>query len=100
MRTSLRHPGRARELDGAGGFYALQAAIIACHARADTAGDTDWPLISALYAELAAVPVDRLVPLPGKTRLFRVRSELHQNEHNLLMSPQPRPVTVTQHVPA
>lgn len=55
IRRGLQALGRARELDGSGGFYALQAAIIACHAQADTAGDTDWPRISALYAELAAV---------------------------------------------
>jgi len=30
--------GRAHELEGAGGFYALQAAIIACHAQAPTSG--------------------------------------------------------------
>ena len=29
------------------------AAIIACHAQARTAEETDWPRISALYAELA-----------------------------------------------
>src|ERR1700681_3377984 len=34
---------RARELGGGGGFYAVQAAIIACHAQAITAGATDWP---------------------------------------------------------
>jgi RNA polymerase sigma factor (sigma-70 family) len=50
---------RARELGGAGGFYALQAAIIACHARAMTAGETDWPRISGLYSELS-----KLVPSP------------------------------------
>jgi predicted RNA polymerase sigma factor len=47
--------GRAHELGGAGGFYALQAAIIACHAQAVTAGDTNWPRISGLYTELAAL---------------------------------------------
>ena len=46
--------GRARELGGAGGNYALQAAIVACHAGAATAGETDWSRIAALYAELAA----------------------------------------------
>jgi RNA polymerase sigma factor (sigma-70 family) len=51
--------GRARQLGGAGGFYALQAAIVACHAGAETADATDWTRISALYAELAA-----LVPSP------------------------------------
>jgi predicted RNA polymerase sigma factor len=48
-----------RQLGGAGGFYALQAAIVACHAGAETADATDWTRISALYAELAA-----LVPSP------------------------------------
>jgi RNA polymerase sigma factor (sigma-70 family) len=37
------------------GPYALQAAIAACHARARTADDTDWPQIAALYARLALV---------------------------------------------
>ena len=47
--------GRAHDLGGASGFYALQAAIVACHANAVTAGETDWPRISALYAELAGL---------------------------------------------
>lgn len=34
------------------GPYTLQAAIAACHARARTAGETDWPRIAALYAAL------------------------------------------------
>ncbi|WAX93312.1 RNA polymerase sigma factor [Aminobacter sp. NyZ550] len=41
------------------GPYTLQAAIAACHARAHTAEETDWPQIAALYAALAA-----LVPSP------------------------------------
>ncbi len=53
IRRGMQALGRARELGGAGGFYALQAAIIACHARAPTAAETDWARISALYAELA-----------------------------------------------
>ncbi len=44
---------RAEELGGAGGPYALQAAIAACHARARTADATDWPRIAALYATLS-----------------------------------------------
>ena len=36
------------------GPYALQAAIAACHARARTAEETDWPRIAALYDALAA----------------------------------------------
>ena len=41
------------------GPYQLQAAIMACHATAERATDTDWPQIALLYAELA-----RLVPTP------------------------------------
>ena len=37
---------------GDGGPYALQAAIAACHARAATAAETDWPRIVALYDRL------------------------------------------------
>ncbi|SHI06776.1 RNA polymerase sigma factor [Bradyrhizobium erythrophlei] len=53
IRRGFQVLGRARELGGAGGFYALQAAIVACHAQAGTADATDWPRIAALYAELA-----------------------------------------------
>ncbi len=52
-RRGMQALGRARELGGADGFYALQAAIIACHAKASTADATDWPKIAGLYAELA-----------------------------------------------
>ncbi len=54
---------RAERLGGAMGPYALQAAIAACHARAATAAETDWPRIVALYdavAELAGSPVVEL----------------------------------------
>jgi RNA polymerase sigma factor (sigma-70 family) len=54
---------RARELGGARGFYALQGAIIACHAEARTADDTNWSRIAALYAELAAVVNSPIVEL-------------------------------------
>jgi RNA polymerase sigma factor (sigma-70 family) len=50
---------RAEALGGAMGPYALQAAIAACHARARTAEQTDWPRIAALYEALA-----RLMPSP------------------------------------
>ena len=53
IRRGLQALARARELGGADGFYALQAAIVACHARAGTADATDWPRIAGLYAELA-----------------------------------------------
>ncbi|MGH2490447.1 MAG: RNA polymerase sigma factor [Candidatus Limnocylindria bacterium] len=54
---------RAERLGGALGPYALQAAIAACHARAGTAAETDWPRIAALYdavAQLAPSPVVEL----------------------------------------
>ena len=38
IRRGLQALARARELGGAGGFYALQAAIIACHAQAEHGG--------------------------------------------------------------
>jgi RNA polymerase sigma-70 factor (ECF subfamily) len=41
------------------GPYQLQAAIAACHARAATAADTDWPQIASLYALL-----ERYMPSP------------------------------------
>jgi predicted RNA polymerase sigma factor len=55
--------GRACELGGASGFYALQAAIIACHSQASTADDTDWSRIAGLYAELAAVAPSPVIEL-------------------------------------
>ena len=63
IRRGMQALGRARELGGAGGIYALQAAIIACHAEAKTAGDTDWPRISGYYAELAAVVRSPIIDL-------------------------------------
>jgi RNA polymerase sigma factor (sigma-70 family) len=63
IRRGMRALGRACELGGAGGFYALQAAIIACHAQAGTADATDWPRIAGLYAELAALVRSPIVEL-------------------------------------
>jgi RNA polymerase sigma factor (sigma-70 family) len=63
IRRGMQALGRAHELGGADGFYALQAAIIACHAEAMTADDTDWPRISGLYAELAALVRSPVVDL-------------------------------------
>jgi RNA polymerase sigma-70 factor (ECF subfamily) len=53
IRRGLGALARAEELGGAGGPYALQAAIAACHARAKTAGETDWRRIAVLYYALA-----------------------------------------------
>ena len=54
IRRGLAALARAEALGGVHGPYALQAAIAACHARARTAGETDWTRIAALYDELAA----------------------------------------------
>jgi len=59
IRRGLSALARAEALDGAGGPYALQAAIAACHARARTADETDWPRIVGYYDWLA-----RLAPSP------------------------------------
>src|ERR1700731_863726 len=63
IRRGMQALGRARELGGAGGLYALQAAIIACHAEARTAGETHWSRIAGLYAELAAVVHSPIIEL-------------------------------------
>ena len=63
IRRGMQALGRARELGGAGGFYALQAAIIACHAEASTAAQTEWSRISGLYAELAALARSPIIEL-------------------------------------
>src|SRR4051812_32323976 len=55
IRRGLLALTRAHKLGGARGFYALQAAIVACHARAGTPAETDWLRIAALYAELTAL---------------------------------------------
>jgi RNA polymerase sigma factor (sigma-70 family) len=56
--------GLARaEALGSRGPYTLQAAIAACHARARTAGETDWARIAALYGALAAAAPSPVVEL-------------------------------------
>jgi RNA polymerase sigma factor (sigma-70 family) len=63
IRRGMQALGRARELGGAGGFYTLQAAIIACHAQAATADNTDWPQIAEFYAQLAALVASPIIEL-------------------------------------
>ena len=53
IRRGLSSLARAEALDGARGSYTLQAAIAACHARARTADETDWPRIVGYYDALA-----------------------------------------------
>lgn len=45
------------------GPYTLQAALAACHARAATPADTDWPRIAALYDRLRNVMPSPVVEL-------------------------------------
>jgi RNA polymerase sigma factor (sigma-70 family) len=63
IRRGLLALARAQELGGRGGFYALQAAIVACHARAGTPDETDWTRIAELYAELAALVRSPIIEL-------------------------------------
>ncbi len=53
----------AEKLGNRSGPYALQAAIAACHARARTPEETDWPRIVTLYAALAQLAPSPVVEL-------------------------------------
>ena len=63
IRRGLALIDRIDQLHGTAGPYALQAAIAACHARARTAADTDWPRIAALYDGLAQITPSPVVEL-------------------------------------
>jgi len=63
IRRGLAALERAERLGGALGPYALQAAIAACHARATTAAETDWPRIAALYDAVAQIAPSPVVEL-------------------------------------
>ena len=63
IRQGMRALQRAHELGGAGGFYALQAAIVACHAEATRPADTDWSRIAGLYAELMMIANSPIIEL-------------------------------------
>jgi len=54
---------RAESFEGPHGPYVLQAAIAACHARARTADETDWPWIVARYDALAQLAPSPIVEL-------------------------------------
>jgi RNA polymerase sigma-70 factor (ECF subfamily) len=58
--TSLEH---AQRLGGEVNYYALQAAIAACHMRARTAEETDWERIVLLYDALMQVSPSPIVAL-------------------------------------
>jgi RNA polymerase sigma factor (sigma-70 family) len=63
IRRGLAALDRAEKLGGLRGTYALQAAIAACHARANTAEETDWGRIVALYEALAQLAPSPVVEL-------------------------------------
>ena len=99
IRRGLAALARTEELGGALGPYALQAAIAACHARARTAAETDWPRIAALYdalAQLAPSPVvdlNRAValamafgPAAGLELVDRLAAEPSLRSYHLLPS--------------
>jgi predicted RNA polymerase sigma factor len=54
---------RAERLGGPPSPYVLQAAIAACHARAQTAAETDWEQIASLYQALAMLTPSPIVEL-------------------------------------
>jgi len=99
IRRGLAALERAAQLGGALGPYALQAAIAACHARARTAGETDWAGIVALYDALAqlmpspVVVLNRAVavamafgPAAGLELVDALRSEPSLQAYHLLPS--------------
>jgi RNA polymerase sigma factor (sigma-70 family) len=59
----LRALARVHELGGADRFYALQAEIVACHARASGPDATDWHAIARLYKRLAALVASPVIEL-------------------------------------
>jgi RNA polymerase sigma factor (sigma-70 family) len=63
IRRGLAALERAETMGGANGPYALQAAIVACHARARTADETDWRRIASLYDALAAAVPSPIIEL-------------------------------------
>jgi RNA polymerase sigma factor (sigma-70 family) len=54
---------RAHKINTTRGPYLLQAEIAACHARARTPSETDWPRIVILYAELAQLTPSPVIEL-------------------------------------
>jgi RNA polymerase sigma factor (sigma-70 family) len=63
VQRGLAELRRAEELAGALGPYTLEAAIAACHARARSVEETDWPRVVALYDALAALTGSPVVEL-------------------------------------
>jgi RNA polymerase sigma factor (sigma-70 family) len=90
---------RADALTNDSGAYHLQAAIAACHARADSVDTTDWDRIASLYGELAqhvaspVIELNRAVaisrahgPAAGLALLDALREEPSLATYHLLPS--------------
>ena len=63
IRRGLEALRQARMLGGGAGFFTLQAAIAACHARAQTPEDTDWHSIVGLYNQLSVLTHSPVIEL-------------------------------------
>jgi RNA polymerase sigma factor (sigma-70 family) len=63
IRRGFAALARAQSSEHPLGPYSLQAAIAACHARAGTAEETDWPRIVALYDALHELQPSPIVSL-------------------------------------
>ncbi|GAB3468028.1 RNA polymerase sigma factor [Actinophytocola sediminis] len=71
IRRGLAALARAERLPGQPAAYELQAAIAACHARANTPEQTDWTKIAALYARLVQVLPSPVVELNRAVAMSR-----------------------------
>ncbi len=63
IRRGLAALAHAEKLGSTKGPYVLQAGIAACHARARTPEETDWPRIVTLYEALAEIAPSPVVEL-------------------------------------
>jgi RNA polymerase sigma factor (sigma-70 family) len=63
IRRGLAALERSERLGSVRGRYTLEAALAACHARARTPEETDWPRIANLYAELSSLKPSPVVEL-------------------------------------
>jgi predicted RNA polymerase sigma factor len=99
IRRGLDALAHAESLSQGRGPYTLQAAIAACHARARTAAETEWPRIAALYAALVSmtnspvVELNRAVavamafgPSPGLAIVDALRNDPSLARYHLLPS--------------
>ncbi len=99
IRRGLNALKRAEALGHGLGPYGLQAAIAACHARARTAAETEWPRIAALYEQLVdlvpspVVELNRAVavamaygPAAGLSIVDQLKSEPSLKSYHLLPS--------------